>query len=220
MKGASLWSGFLVLTLLLMIGGQAAAQNESTSIESPRWSYEIRAGSYLPDLELFETFYGDDKEDYYGLAVSYRFKEWLEIGGEYAQMRTKGVGILTSTQVLGGSVTYRLNPAHIYSNLIFQRSGVQRIVPYVGVGLTVAEYKQDVAVQGSIDGHTDLGYSARLGVRLLVGSQRPAVTAISDRNPDWRGYIFLEAQQISAEVDNIELGGRSYMLGFRMEFNP
>ena len=203
-----------------MIAGQVAAQGESASIESPRWSYEIRGGNYHPDLDLFETFYGDDKEDYFGLAGSYRLKEWLEIGGEYSQMRAKGVGILTTTQALGGSVTYRLNPAHIYSNFIFQRGVRQRVVPYVGLGLTVAAYKQDVEVQGSINGRTDLGYSARLGVRFLAGSEGLTATAASDGNPYWRGYIFLEAQQISVEVDDIELGGRSYMLGFRMEFNP
>ncbi len=220
MKSAFFWPGFCVFALSLMIAGQVAAQGESASIESPRWSYEIRGGNYHPDLDLFETFYGDNKEDYFGLAGSYRLKEWLEIGGEYSQMRAKGVGILTSTQALGGSVTYRLNPAHIYSNFIFQRSVRQRVVPYVGLGLTVAAYKQDVEIQGSIDGRTDLGYSARLGVRFLVGSKGLTATAASAGNPDWRSYIFLEAQQISVEVDDIELGGQSYMLGFRMEFNP
>ena len=203
-----------------MMVGRVAAQGEPRPIESPRWNYEIRGGYYVTDLDLFETFYGDDKETYFSLAGSYRLNNWLEIGGEYGQMRAKGVGILTSTQALGGSVTYRLDPVHVYSNVMYQPSATQRVVPYAGLGLTVAAYEQDVAVQGSIDGKTDLGYSARIGVRFLIGSNRLEAAAAPRESPYWRSYLFLEAQHLSVEVDDIDLGGETYMLGFRMEFSP
>ena len=165
MRLASIFRATPITVLLLAASWKAAAQVEPESTESPRWSYEIRGGYIDPDLDLFETFYGDDRESYYGLTGSYRFRSWLEIGGEYSQMRAKGVGILTTSQALGGSVEYRLSPAQIYSNFIFQRSSSQRVVPYVGLGLTVAKYEQDVELQGSTEGTTDLGFSESMGAR-------------------------------------------------------
>jgi hypothetical protein len=209
---------FGVLALQLIVGEHAVAQ-QNEDIESPRWTYEIRAGYYEPDLDGFAMFYGDDAEKYYGLAGSYRFKDWLEFGGEYSQLRAKGVGFLTSSQVLGGSVTYRLSPVQIYSNFIFQRRPMQRVVPYLGVGLTMAVYEQNVGGQGSTDGRTDLGYSAKLGVRFLVGSRGPRPASTAGGSPYLRSYVFLEVQQLSIEADNTELGGEAYVIGFRMEFD-
>ena len=204
--------------LLLVLASTATAQsgpgNEGQTLESPRWTYEIRAGRYLPDLEAFATFYGDDNESYYGLAGSYRFTDWLEVGGDLSQMRAKGIGFLTSSQALGGSVTYELRPVQIYANFIWQRSQRQRVVPYVGVGIAAATYEQNIEAQGSSDGTTDVGHAARLGVRFMVG-MRKSETGSSY----WRSYLLLEAQRLSIEVDDFELGGDAYLLGFRMEFD-
>ena len=219
MRLASLFRATPITVLLLAASWKAAAQVEPESTESPRWSYEIRGGYIDPDLDLFETFYGDDKESYYGLTGSYRFRSWLEIGGEYSQMRAKGVGILTTSQALGGSVEYRLSPAQIYSNFIYQRSSSQRVVPYVGLGLTVSKYEQDVELQGSIEGTTDLGFSVRVGARFLLMTRGTTTPSAATGNSSWSGFLFLEAQHISAEVDGIDLGGEAYTLGFRMEFD-
>ena len=219
MRLASIFRVTPITVLLLAASWQAAAQVEAESNESPGWSYEIRAGYIDPDLDLFETFYGDDRESYYGLTGSYRFRSWLEVGGEYSQMRAKGVGILTTSQALGGSVEYRLNPAQIYSNFIFQRSSSQRVVPYVGLGLTVAKYEQDVELQGSSEGTTDLSLSARFGVRFLLISRGLMTSSAASGNRRSRSFLFLEAQHISAEVDDIDLGGEAYTLGVRMEFD-
>jgi hypothetical protein len=204
----------------------AAQRSDAPERASPRWTYEIRIGRFEPDLDGFETFYGNDNENIYALAGTYRLKDWLEIGGEYAHMRAGGAGILTSSQALGGSVRYQLNPVHVFSNFIFQREPDQLIVPYAGVGLAVAEYEQEVAQQGTSKGRTDTGYSARLGVRFMIAAtRRPLGMAGS---PYQRSFVFLEAQETSFDADTIEiagqsasvdLGGRSYSLGFRMEFD-
>jgi len=187
---------------------------------SPRWSYEVRGVYFKPDLELFEAFYGDDSDEYLGLAMTYRFSDRFELGGEYGLMKTNGVGLLTETGELGGSVEYRLDPFHVFANFIFQREPMQRVVPYVGAGLFVARYEQDVEFQPDIEGRTDAGWSARLGVRFQVGSHGPVpVRSRSDGSPYWRSYVFLEAQKSSAEVDDIDLGGSALLLGFRMEFD-
>jgi opacity protein-like surface antigen len=201
----------------LMSAMTVPAQETQSALESPRWAYEFRAGVFEPDLDLFEVFYGNDSESHYALAGSYRFKDWLEVGGEYSHMRANGVGVLTSSQALGGSVRYQLNPVHVFANFIFQREPDQRVVPYAGVGLAVARYEQEVAQQSDNKGRTDAGYSARAGVRFMLSARRRSTSMAG--SPYQRSFIFLEAQELSFEADSIELGGLAYSLGFRMEFD-
>ena len=184
---------------------------------SPHWNYEFRAVYFEPDLELFETFYGDDSDVYPGLALSYRLRDRLELGGEYGLMKETGVGLLTESGTLGGSVELRLEPFHVFANAIFQRTIEQRIVPYVGGGLLVMRYEQKVDFQNDIEGRTDLGWSARAGVRFRIKTHEPSGT--SSGGPYWRALAFLEAQHMSAEVDDIDLGGDAVVVGFRMEFD-
>jgi opacity protein-like surface antigen len=198
---------------------QAAAQSPPAPIESPRWNYEIRGGYLRPDLDQFATFYGDREETYYGLAGSYRFLDWLEVGGEYGQMQAEGVGFLTSSQQLGGTVKYRLNPVHVFTNFIFQRTPRQRVVPYLGAGATVAAYEQEVESQPDRDGRTDIGYSVRAGVRFALASHGPMTSPSYAGSRYWRGYLIVEAQHMTFEVDDVDLGGDAYVLGFRMEFD-
>jgi hypothetical protein len=204
----------------LLFSAHLPAQTAPGAIESPRWTYEIRGGYFYPDLDLFETFYGDDKEGYFSLAGTYRISDRFELGGEYGYLKANGRGILTSTAELGAAVEYRLSPIHLFANFVFQRAAHQRLVPYLGVGLTVATYQQEIELQPSIDGRTDLGYSARIGLRLLLKSYGPNLAMSSSAgSPYWRSFVFLEAQQMSTEVEGIDLGGALYALGFRTEFD-
>ena len=132
---------------------------QEPAVESPRWTYEIRGVYFEPDLELFETFYGDDTASYFGIAGTYRLRDWLELGGEYGLMKETGVGLLTESGTLGGSVEYRLEPFHVFANAIFQRTIDQRVVPYVGGGLLVMRYEQKVDFQDDVEGRTDVGLS-------------------------------------------------------------
>src|SRR5262245_4235953 len=190
---------------------------QEAAVESPRWTYEIRAGYFEPDLEQFATFYGDDTDSFYGFAGTYRLRDWLELGGEYGTMKETGVGLLTESGTLGGTVELKLDPVHVFANAIFQRSLEQRVVPYVGGGLFVMRYEQKVDFQNDIEGRTDLGWSARAGVRFRITTHQPSGT--SSGGPYWRALAFLEAQHMSAEVDDIELGGDAVVVGFRMEFD-
>jgi opacity protein-like surface antigen len=211
----SKWSWGLSALLSL----PAFAQDAGQSVESPRWSYEIRAGYLEPDLDRFDTFYGDDRETLYALGASVRIKDWLEVGTEYGHMRARGVGVSASTGEPAGSVRYRLNPLQIYSNLIFHRQALQRAVPYLGLGLVTARYDQSVELQSDSEGTTDLGHSIRLGVRIRVGSNRSSRGTAQSRDPFWRSYMLIEASDMSTKAEGIELGGQSYLLGFRMEFD-
>lgn len=223
MSGARRWSG-AVLAASLLACTAARAQDDEERIASPRWAYDLRGGYIEPDLDDFKTFYGDDTETYFSLAGSYRFRDWLEVGGELSHMKADGVGFLTTSQQLGGDVKYRLNPVQIYANFIFEGQPERRVVPYVGLGLMSAYYKQEIEQQPDRNGHSDLGYSARVGLRFRVATHGPVTSEpVRNDSPYWRAFIVLEAQHMSAEVGNeaetIDLGGEAYMLGFRMEFD-
>jgi opacity protein-like surface antigen len=208
----------ITLALSLIACGLAArdVRAQEAAVESPRWTYELRGAYFEPDLEQFATFYGDDTDSLLGIAGTYRLRDWLELGGEYGWMEETGVGLLTETGTLGGTVELRLNPAHVFANYIFQRAIDQRVVPYVGAGLMVMRYEQKVDFQDDIEGRTDAGWSARAGVRFLIKTHEP--TSRSSGAPFWRALAFFEAQHMSAEVDDIDLGGNAVVVGFRMEF--
>jgi hypothetical protein len=172
---------------------------------------------FEPDLPLYSTFYGDDHDSYLSVAGSYRFRDWLELGAEYGFMKEDGAGVLTEGGELGGSVEYRLDPLHVYANWIFQREPLQRVVPYVGAGLLVMRYEQEIELQPEIEGRTDVGWSARAGVRFRVGAQ--GSSSMPAGGTYWRSFVFVEAQEMSAEADEIELGGNALIVGFRMEFD-
>ena len=102
----------------------------------------------------------------------------------------------------------------MFANWIFQNASTQRVVPYLGGGLLVMRYEQAVELQPTIEGRTNPGWSARGGVRFQIASgSGPTDSA------NWRGYMFVEAQHMSAKVDDWNLGGNAFVLGFRMEFN-
>ena len=209
----------ITLALSLIACGLAArgVRAQEAAVESPRWTYELRGAYFEPDLEQFATFYGDDTDSLLGIAGTYRLRDWLELGGEYGWMEETGVGLLTETGTLGGTVELRLNPAHVFANYIFQRAIDQRVVPYVGAGLMVMRYEQKVDFQDDIEGRTDAGWSARAGVRFLIKTHEPTRRSAGD--PYWRALAFVEAQHMSAEVDDVDLGGNAVVIGFRMEFD-
>jgi opacity protein-like surface antigen len=206
------------LALGLLFNAPAWSQG-SGSLDSPRWTYELRGIYFRPDLPQFSTFYGNDHSTYFGIAGTYRLLDRLELGGEYGLMKEHGVGVQTNSGLLGGSVEYRLDSFHVFANWIFQNEPTQRVVPYVGAGLLVMRYEQSVELQPKIEGRTDPGWSARAGVRFQVASVGPVPRSSSTESSYWRAYMFLEAQHMSAKVDGQNLGGDAAVLGFRMEFN-
>lgn len=204
---------------LLFAAHASAQQSVLGGFDSPRWTYELRGVYFRPNLDKFETFYGDDHSTYFGLAATYRFGDRLELGGEYGLMKENGVGVLSNSGALGGSVELRLDQVHIFANWIFQNEPAQRVVPYVGVGLLAVRYEQNIDLQPKIEGRTDLGWSGRAGVRFLIGSHGPTPGGTSDDSPYWRSFMFLEAQRQQAKVEGVDLGGDAIVVGFRMEFD-
>jgi len=181
--------------------------------------FEIKGGGIKPDLDRYEEFYGSDTTAYFAATLAYRPSDWYEIGGELGFMHDSGVGILVGNQTLGGSVKYTLIPAHLYVSVFGRFSPGQWVVPYAGVGATMAWYKQDIEGQSNRSGRTDLGYNAKVGLQLLVNGIDQATAQRAAQGGLINTYLFIEGQYFSTEVDGIDLGGVTYLLGLRMEFD-
>jgi len=198
-------------------GGQNDAGQDS--FRAPRWAMEIKGGQFKPDLDLYKDFYGSDKTTYWALNGAFRFNNWLELGAELGYSNDKGVGLLPNNGQLGGQVRYTLVPAQVFVNFRYDASPRQLFVPYAGIGLVTAWYRQKIDQQDDREGRTDLGGAARAGVQLLLNrlDRRGADTVRGDRR--LRTWLFAEAQVFSAEIDNIDLGGELFLVGLRFEFD-
>lgn len=209
----------LVLVVLFTVCATAAASAQEPRLQSPRWMLELKGGQYEPDLDDYDTFYGSDHTTFGALAIAYRLNRWVEFGGELGYFEDEGVGQLPQNELLGGSTTYSLMPVQAFVNVRGEFWEDQLFVPYAGVGLAMAFYKQEIDEQSDRDGNTDLGYSARVGVALSFNRLDPETVREAAGSPLKKTYAFVEAQQISAEQDDVDLGGIVYMLGLRFEFD-
>jgi opacity protein-like surface antigen len=213
---ACAWLGAALVSPLAAADATAQSREQAAEQFSPRWMYELKAGYTYPELDGYDTFYGDDRETSFAVAGGYRINDLLEIAAEIAHMRDEGLGTDAAGELSGAEVTLRLVPLHVFATYVHQPRAERRLVPYAGLGFAVVWYDQGVELQDSRDGRTDVGVSARIGVRWLLGQKG---TRASRRNGSIysRSYAFAEAQQVDADVDDIELGGTTYTIGFRFE---
>ncbi|MAF84562.1 MAG: hypothetical protein QGH93_04470 [Gammaproteobacteria bacterium] len=211
--------GALLICALLGLSVSGQEANAQVSPAVAPWVFEIKGGKIEPDLDLYKQFYGDSSTSFFAAAFAYRPSDWYEVGGELGYMKDSGVGLLADNMMLGGSVEYMLVPAHLYVNVFGRFSPDQWVVPYAGVGATMAWFRQDIDSQPTRSGRADLGYNVRAGVQVLMNrldrtaAKRVAAGGLINT------YLFLEGQYFSTEVDGIDLGGMTYMLGLRLEFD-
>jgi outer membrane protein W len=203
----------LAVAVALVAQAQLAKAQDDSEIGAGRWMVELKAGHIRPALDEYEQFYGDDDTGNYGVAFGYRFLPWLELDAETGYMHDNGVGRLPSTGGPGAPVEYTLWPAHVFAKFRLERNANQLFVPYVGIGIARAYYKQDIDLQGERDGTTDSGPSLRAGVEISMNRVDPS----GDTGALKRTYLFVEAQQFEAKVDDIDLGGDALLIGFRFE---
>lgn len=184
----------------------------------PRWSLEIKGGDFEPDLDEWQTFFGEETSNEIGIAFAFKLKRWLEVGAAVDYIRDKGTGQLPLNDDVGGNVTYNLFPAHVYVLLrgIFHEN--QRIVPYVGGGFTRAYYRQKIDNQSSRRGETD-GEHTRAGLQILLDwIDQDGASGLQSETGINNTYLILEVKKFSADVEGIELGGESAMVGLLFEF--
>ena len=206
---------FLLCCLALSAGYPAEADEPATS---PRWSFEFKGGLFKPAQSDWKRFYGSDAMNQFIVALGYMPLRALQLGAEIGYSQDKGRGLLPSSGALGGEVKYTLVPVHIYLTLRGVFTKGQWLIPYIGGGWTRAYYDQEVSYQQEHKGHAD-GWNARAGLQLLLNPLDPgsAENLKSNFGVEYT-YLTLEAQKFSAEIDSAELGGKSYLLGLRVEY--
>ena len=175
----------LVAVLLAVSSGAAIAQappETRAAITSPRWAVELKGGDFEPDLDSFETFYGDDRPGYWATGFTYAFTYWLEAGAEIGYMNEDGVGVLTGQGIPGGAVRYKLFPAHAFVNVRGLFRPEQLFVPYLGVGLSAAYYEERIEQQPERTGVSELGSHVRVGCSSIsIGSTATHAAATAAR---------------------------------------
>jgi outer membrane protein W len=196
-----------------------AEDASNSAYAAPAWALEFKAGKFTPDLDEYKEFYGSDDTNYYGIASAYKFTNWLELGMELGLTRDKGTGFLPIAGIPGGDVTYTLLPLQVFLNLRYHTHHDQLFIPYAGVGAATAWYKQEIEEQSDVSGRSDIGGAARLGIELRLNGfdRRGADFVTGDRRLNT--YFFVEGQYFSTKVDDIDLGGKSILVGLRFDFD-
>lgn len=205
--------------LLYCIGlsaGFPAVADEPMS--SSHWSFEFKGGRFHPQLPDWKRYYGSDAMNHFAMALGYMPVRALELGVELGYAHDDGQGLLPSSGVLGGEVSYTLVPVHVYLMLRGVFTEGQWIIPYAGGGWTRVYYRQEVATQTEQKGNAN-GWNARAGLQLLLNPLDPSSAKNIKKayGVDYT-YLTLEAQKFNAAIDGIELGGKSYLLGVRVEY--
>ncbi|HSN70617.1 MAG TPA: hypothetical protein VLT59_03875 [Steroidobacteraceae bacterium] len=194
----------------------AACLPFSARADAADWSVELKGGRFTPDLDDYGEFYGGDDSAYFAIAATWLARPWLEVGTELGYFDDDGVGVLPATGGRGAPVEYTLWPLHVFATVRGLFAPGQLFVPYAGAGATIAYYEQQVSQQPDRSGRTDLGWNARAGVQLLLDRVDPVTAAESGLLENT--YLFVEGQWFSTEIDDIDLGGYAWLLGFKLEF--
>ncbi len=204
--------GLWLLPMLLLLAGDGLAE------EQPKWSIEIKGGTFHSDLDEWGTYYEDSRLKHYGFAAGYKLLRPLEVGIEAGFRKDQGQGFAPAHGILTGDVTYELLPVHVSATLrgIFYED--QWLVPYVGAAVGRYFYRITIEGQDSSSGATN-GTFVRAGLQLLLDRlDRSAATGMRRHYGIDNTYLFIEARESEAEVDGSELGGTSYLGGLLLEF--
>jgi len=214
---------FMVLALL-----PSTAFAEGPVLDRPHWSLELKGGSFYPDIPDWETYYGRDKTTHLAGSLAYKILRQVEVGIEGGYIWDRGMGYAPVHQEVTGTVKYDIAPLQAFVLFRGVFSEGQWIVPYVGGGWTRLYYRERIENQATVRGYTD-GYHGRAGLQLLLDNIDPSASGkfYLDYGVH-HTYLFFEAQSITAKIDaisattsqieNIDLGGVSYLAGLLFEF--
>ena len=185
----------------------------------PALDLRVRGIYFRPDLAQFSTFYGDDHQHLFRPRGNLSIARPARARRRVRLMKERGVGVLTDSGALGGSVEYRLDPSTCSRTGSFSARRRSASFRTSAPGSSSCATNRPSTCRPTIEGRTDPGWSARAGVRFQIASVGPVPRSSSTESSYWRSYMFVEAQRMSAKVDGQNLGGDVFVLGFRMEFN-
>lgn len=197
----------------------ALAASSATASDASRWSLDIKGGVFEPDIDGWEEHYGDDRTEHIALAASWLPLSFLELGLEGGRMAARGVGDLPLNDTTGATVTSEYFPLHVSVALRAQFTPSQWLVPFVGGGYTRLYYRQRVVGESKSEGSVN-GSHLRAGLLLLLDPLDRRDARNLQRMGIEHSYLTLEMQQLNAteEKTNVDLGGRSGLIGLRIEF--
>jgi len=193
---------------------------EPVKPKAPKWSLELKAGLFEPEIDNWKQFYGDDKTIHLAAAVAYKVIRQIEIGMEGGWIRDKGKGYLPNNDIIGGEVEYQLFPLNVFVLFRGVFTPGQVVVPYIGGGWSRVYYKEKIKNQSTIDG-AENGTHYRAGIQFLVNNvNKKAAYQLKKSYGVQNTYFFLEVEELDVEVSSINenIGGTSYLAGFLMEF--
>ncbi len=215
---------FIIIIILLPVVANAADAKE----ERPHWSLEFKGGSFYPDIENWQAYYGNRKTGHYAASLAYKLFRQLEVGVEGGYIRDTGQGFAPihsagGIPVFAGNVTYELLPVSAFLLLRGVFSERQVVVPYIGGGWTRMYYREETENQSVARGHAD-GYFGRAGLQFLLdGLDQSAANSFYLDYGVMHTYLFFEAQRSRAMIDtvtgeSVNLGGTSFLGGLLFEF--
>jgi hypothetical protein len=213
----------LLLPVQVCLAASTAEKNkteEPVKPKAPKWSLELKAGLFEPEIDNWEQFYGDDKTKHVAGSVAYKVIQQIEIGMEGGWIRDRGKGFLPANGIIGGEVEYQLFPLNIFVLFRGTFSPGQLVVPYIGGGWSRVYYKQKITNQSNIDG-AENGTHYRAGIQFLINNiNKKAASQLKKSYGVQNSYFFLEVAELDVKTDstNVEIGGTSYLAGFLMEF--
>jgi len=193
--------------------------------EQPRWTLEMNAGVFEPELDNWSSFYGSKRMVAIGGSVAYRLFYVLDLGMSVDYGQDRGTGSLPMSGLQSGKVTYRVLPVDLYGVLRLRFTEGQWLVPYAGGGYTRFAYHISTSGQDTTRGSVN-GYHARAGLQLLLdpldtGAAKEMLKSYGAIN----SYLYFEVKRSRAEANSaiqgdpaIQIGGYSFKSGLMVEF--
>ncbi len=159
----------LISVFLISAAHAKSIDKENAVVEKPSWALEFKIGRFAPDIDNWETFYGNDYTHDLAGAFSYKLLEKIEFGLQGSWIRDRGQGFLPSNNVNGGRVKYQLFPLNAFVLFRGIYSPNQWFVPYIGGGFSRTYYRINIENQSSIDG-AENGTHYRAGIQFLLNN--------------------------------------------------
>lgn len=209
-----------ISVLLLVMLMPSAAYADDQAGDAPRWSLELKGGSFTPDIQNWSQHYGGRSMPVFAATLGYKILRQLEVGVEAGSARDTGQAFQPINNISSGNAEYEIQPLNVFVLLRGVMHEEQLLVPYAGGGWTHVLYRTTVQGNQTVRGSAD-GYHVRGGVQLLLDAMDQGASSVMYR--DYRvlhTYFFIEAERTWAKVRSVsvELGGTAYLFGLLFEF--
>lgn len=200
----------LLLCGLVMFATLVSAQEAS-------WSTSVSYVRFKPDMAHWRQAYDEDMQGV-EIRVAYSPVTILDVGVALGHYSASGQGLLPLNNSYGGKVDYTLYPLEPYVFLHGRFSPNQWLTPYIGGGFSQVYYRVDSREQASRKGKAH-GSHYRAGISFALNQYDKAA---SQRMSSAWGIVStslnLEVKELTAEKDDVDLGGRMYLLGLTFVF--